>query len=101
MSLSRSARAQRSQRRIELAQSGLVRMGQHRAKSGANPTELRAQLESEDVSAHRNLGCPLYDACLDHVVLVDWPSWSCRKCVWQDAGSLERAEDAPRRDAFD
>lgn len=97
MGTTKGHRSERSMRRLELARSATAQLTRHRVKTGANPTELGAALEAEAVAEHRNLGCPLYDACLAHVVSTEWASFSCAKCAWRNEGSLERAEDAPRR----
>lgn len=34
----------------------------------------------EAVMKHRNVQCPLYDGCLDHVVAANWINFSCRSC---------------------
>jgi hypothetical protein len=97
MGTTKGQRSERSIRRLELARTASASLTRHRVKTGANPMELGAALEAEQVSEHRNLGCPLYDACLGHVVAAEWASFSCTKCAWRREGSLERAEDAPRR----
>lgn len=100
MATTRSERVLRSERRAQLTRTGLVRLSSFKAKTQANPRELAVLLEPEDVAAHRNLACKHYDACLDHVVMADWPSFSCSRCVWRHEGQLERAEESPRRESL-
>ncbi len=48
-----------------------------------------------DPDTHRRVLCPDYDTCLDEVLLLGWPSWSCASCPLFHRG---REIESERRD---
>lgn len=68
----------------------------------AAPERLEAAFRVGDLAAvrtHRNVHCPLYDRCLDHVVAADWTNFSCRSCAlftFLPAGDARGSLDAPQ-----
>jgi hypothetical protein len=70
-------------------------------RSTGTPTRLASLVKHEEVANHRNLSCAEYDACLGEVLLLGWPSWTCRRCsrfaLRGEMHALEIAHEGARR----
>jgi hypothetical protein len=58
----------------------LVTTLRDRSRSACRPARLPSAIKHEEVASHRSLSCKDYDACLGEVLLLAWPSWTCRRC---------------------